>query len=154
MKTPPVKSHTVWSLSLVLSLPVSPWQPSSVQPGHSGLCQDGSGAELGWGSGEVTLEAALCLGISPWDPTEKQECGPELAEGHLEGWPGWCLAPHKCPGGMGSMGEFPLCQQQPCLRGGAPTVAPEKLANLSLKGASPRALLEAGWGDLGSIQDH
>lgn len=85
------------------------------------------GALPGWfwgrswhgGSEEVTLEVALCPGISPWDPTERQECGPELAEGYLEGWPGLCLAPHKCPGRMGSVGEFPLCQQQPRLWGGS-----------------------------------
>lgn len=117
IKTLPVKSHRVWSLSLILfSSRLS--RLSSAQPGHLGLCQDGSGAELSRGSGEVTLEAALCPRISPWGPTKRQECGPELAEGHLEGWPGLCLAPHKCPGGMGSVGEFPLCQQQPRLRAG------------------------------------
>jgi len=67
----------------------------------------------------VTPDVTLFLGISAWDPTKGQECGPELAKGHSEGWPGLCLAAHKCPGGMGQggCGEFPLCQQQPRLTG-------------------------------------
>ena len=43
------------------------------------------GQSVGGGSRKVTPEATLYLGISAWDPTERQECGPELAEGHPEG---------------------------------------------------------------------
>ena len=59
---------------------------------------------MGGGSGEVTPEATRGLGIPALDPTERQDCGLELAEGHPEGWPGLFLAAHKCPGGMGWAG--------------------------------------------------
>lgn len=71
MKTLPVKPHRVWSLSLVLLPPclslAAQLTPACVS-WYPGLCQDGSGAELGGGSGEDTLEAILCPGISLGTP--------------------------------------------------------------------------------------
>lgn len=119
------------------SLPASPWQPSSAWPAHPnpGFCGDGSGAELGEGSGEVTLEATLCVGISPgsllsgrnevwswlkvtWRPG--QACVWQLINAQAE----WAVCVWR---GWGVGGEFPLCQQQPRLWGVPPLWIPRSL---------------------------
>lgn len=121
----------------------SHWQPSSVQPRHPGLCQDGSGQRVAHG-GEVTLLATLCLlhCASPGILPRGWEAGmwSELAEGRPEGWPVLCLAAHKCPGGMGCGEEFPLGQQQPPLRG-LPHCGFRGACKPVTKGASLGALL-------------
>lgn len=75
----------------------------------------------------------------PLGPPQEAGMWSELAEGHLEGWPGLCLAPHKCPGGMGSGGEFPLCQQQPRLGGGCPHCASREACKPVTKGGLPES---------------
>lgn len=95
----------------------------------------------------------MCLGISAWDPTERQECGPELAEGHPEGWPGLCLAAHKCPGGMGcqgGVGELPVCQQQPRLTG-CSHCGSRNACKPVTKGSLPGSSAGSRWRDWGSL---
>lgn len=141
-----VKSHRVWSLLLVLLSPcLSLAAQLSAQPGHPGFCQDGSGAELGGGSEEVTLEAALCPGISPWDPPKRQECGPSWLRVTWRAGQAcvWHLINAQEEWALG--GSFHCVSSSLAWGGGAPTVPPEKLVNLSLKGASLRALVGARW---------
>ena len=106
MKTLPIKPHTqrlVIVISIEQTLNLSSWfllgSPAQCSLGTQGSARMVLGQ--GRGSGEVTPEPTLGLGIPTLDPTERQECGLELAEGHPEGWPGLFLAAHKCPGGMG-----------------------------------------------------
>lgn len=103
MKTLPVKPHTQ---RLVTVISIEPTFNLSSRFLLGSLGTQGSarmvlGQGMGGGSGEVTPETILGLGIPALDPTKRQECGLELTEGHPEGWPGLFLAAHKCPGGMG-----------------------------------------------------
>lgn len=143
MKTLPVQPHRGWLLSSQQSL------------GTRGSARLVLGQGVDGGIRKVTPEATLYLGISAWDPTERQECGPELAEGHPEGWPGLCLAAHKCPGGMGcrgGVGELPVCQQQPrltgCCRGGS-----RNACKPATKGSLPGSSAGSRRREWGSTQD-
>lgn len=109
MKTLPVKPHRGWSLSLVLVSPCLSWA-AQLSPARA----SGALPAWFWGSGELTQEATLCPGLSHWDPIKRQECGPELAEGHGRAGQAcvWQLINAQ---EEWAVGEFPFCQQQPRL---------------------------------------